>query len=143
MPSSAHNPPNDCGSCVPSMTNTTPFKANVMTCQTLVETMFMRAVEGFKSCGTSDIVIPQATTRITPLTPICSPKRYAIKGVMSSSDTWNVVFSRPRSRIFSINFKSATPKTMPTINAPKNSMRNSRIASAAENVPVTTAATAN
>ena len=30
-----------------------------------------------------------------------------------------------------------------TINAPKNSMRNSRIASAAENVPVTTAATAN
>ena len=75
MPSSSQRSPNACGSCVPSKTNTTPLNAKVMTRHTLLETTFMRDVRGLMGVGASDIVMPQATTRMTPLTPSASPIR--------------------------------------------------------------------
>ena len=75
------------GSCVPSSTNTMPFNANTATRHTLVDTMFSREIDGPKLRFANDMVMPHATTLMTPLTCMCSPTRNAIKGTSTSNST--------------------------------------------------------
>ena len=94
----SHVPKNASGSCVPSSTNTTPLSVNDSTRHTLVETMFMREMDGPMMRGEMTFTRPAATTARMPLVCSAFATRYTMNGVNTSNSTWNVVFSSPQER---------------------------------------------
>ena len=83
---------------MPSNTNTTPLSAKDSTRQTLVETMFMREMDGPMMRGEMTFTRPAATTARMPLVCSALATRYTMNGVNTSNNTWKVVFSRPHER---------------------------------------------
>ena len=83
---------------MPSNTNTTPLSAKDSTRQTLVETMFMREMDGPMTRGEMTFTRPAATTARMPLVCSALATRYTMNGVNTSNNTWKVVFSRPHER---------------------------------------------
>ena len=87
MPASCHESLMAFGSCMPRSTNTMPLSANVSTCQTLEETMFMRATEGPMRRSRNEYERPAATTARMPETCRDSAARKTTNGVARSKST--------------------------------------------------------
>ena len=81
------------GSCMPSMTNTTPLMTNTSASHTLFDASFRRAAAGVGLCGISAMSRPAATTARMPLVPKCSATRNVMKGVNTSNTTCTVMLS--------------------------------------------------
>ena len=131
------------GSCMPSMTKSTPVMMKMMTSHTLAETMLARAVAAVVLLGPVLSSSPPATTARMPLTWSASAAMKRMKGASTSITTVTVVFARPVTRSRARSWRSAAPITRPMPMPPKKSTRKVMPASAAEKVPVTAAAMAN
>ena len=81
------------GSCMPSITNTTPLITNTSVSHTLLDAIFRRAATGVGFCGSSVISRPAATTARMPLVPKCSAHKNVMNGVNTSNTTCTVTLS--------------------------------------------------